>query len=128
MLENLTVFDLASTMARHAAIRHSVIAENVANADTPGYRARDVQPFSAMVNEAFPLKGTREGHIGARTGAGGAPVRIAESAVPASPDGNSVNLADQSRRAVEATGQHSLATTVYRKAADILRLGIGPNR
>ena len=128
MLENLTVFDLASAMARHATVRHRVISENVANADTPGYRARDTQPFSAVVNETFHLRGTREGHLAARAGAQGGPVRIEEIAYTASPDGNSVSLADQSRRAVEATGQHRLATTVYSKAVDILRLGLGPGR
>ena len=125
MLENLTVFDLASSMARHATERHRVIAENVANADTPGYRARDTQPFSARVNEVFAMRETRPGHLPSGGSAPGAAARIEEIAYPASPDGNSVSLADQSRRAVEATGQHRLATTVYSKAMDVLRLGLG---
>lgn len=128
MLENLTVIKLASAMARHAGVRHSVIAENVANADTPGYRARDVEPFSAVVNEAFTARATREGHLG---GSGVSAVKTppaAEIAFPASPDGNTVSLADQSRRAVAATGQQKLATTVYSKATDIMRIALGPGR
>jgi flagellar basal-body rod protein FlgB len=128
MLENLTVFDLASAMARHATVRHRVIAENVANADTPGYRARDTQPFSAVVNDAFTARTTRPEHLVSAGLSRAAEPRIGEIDYPASPDGNSVSLADQSRRATEATGQHRLAFAVYSKAADILRLGLGPNR
>ena len=46
MFENLQVFKIAHAMAVHAGKRQSVIAANMANADTPGYRARDVAPFS----------------------------------------------------------------------------------
>lgn len=38
----LSLLRLASDLAAHAATRQSVIAENIAHADTPGYRARDI--------------------------------------------------------------------------------------
>lgn len=127
-MENLTVFELASAMARHATVRHRVISENVAHADTPGYRARDTQDFSAVVNDGFFQRTTRPGHIVSTGLVRASDPEVREVAFPASPDGNSVSLADQSRRAVEATGQHRLAMTVFSKAADILRMGLGPNR
>ncbi len=128
MLENLALLDLASAMARHAATRHRVIAENVANADTPGYRARDVEDFRSTVNKSsaaltFQPKATRPGHAGAGSAAG-APRTVA-LALPATPDGNTVNLEDQAVRAVQTQGDHALATAVYAKAIDILRLGLG---
>jgi len=128
MLENLTVFKLASAMARHATARHAVIAENVANADTPAYRARDLDRFSTLVNETFRPRATRAGHLGTSPLLDAATPPAREIAYPAGPNGNSVSLADQGRRAVEATGQHRLAMTVYAKAADILRIGLGRNR
>ena len=123
MLEKLTVFTLSSAMARHAAARHNVIAQNVAHADTPGYRARDVEDFSAVVNEGFTARRTREGHLGW----GSTPDRPEpfEIEMADSPNGNSVNLADQTRRAVEARQSHALATAVYSKAVDLLRIGLG---
>jgi flagellar basal-body rod protein FlgB len=126
MLENLTLLDLASAMARHATARHWVIAENVANADTPGYRARDVKDFQAIVKESFTPRATRPGHLG--SGGGDTASRTFELALPPSPNGNSVNIEDQAVRAVEAQGQHALALTVYAKAIDILRLGLGRAR
>ncbi|MGF1500263.1 MAG: FlgB family protein [Paracoccaceae bacterium] len=128
-MENLTVLQLASAMARHAAVRHSVLAENVANADTPGYRARDVESFSEIVNEAFTMHATRPGHHDR----GGPVLRAADprrvdAEFAAGPNGNSVNLEDQAVRATEAQGQHALALAVYRKATDILRVGLGRSR
>ena len=46
MFEKLEVFAMAQALARHGAARQAVIAQNVANADTPGYRARDAVEFS----------------------------------------------------------------------------------
>jgi flagellar basal-body rod protein FlgB len=36
-----------------SAFRHQVIAANLANVDTPGYRTRDVQPFAGEVEQAM---------------------------------------------------------------------------
>jgi len=128
MVENLTLVQLASAMSRHAALRHSVIAENVANADTPGYRARAVEDFSALVKEGFTLRATRPGHFGGSADGPAARAEIREAAIPAGPNGNSVNLEEEVRRAVQVQGQHALAMAVYSKTLDILRLGLGPNR
>jgi flagellar basal-body rod protein FlgB len=126
MLENLTLLDLASEAARHATVRHRVIAENVANADTPGYRARDIKDFSSTVKESFAARATRPGHVGFddpdRT------PQTFELALSPSPNGNTVNIEDQAVRAVQAQGQHALALAVYAKAIDILRLGLGRSR
>jgi flagellar basal-body rod protein FlgB len=128
MLEKLSLVKMASALARHAATRHSVIAENVANADTPGFRARDVAPFSATVNEGFTPRATRPEHFGAaRSGMPGRP-EVVELSGARAPNGNSVVLEDQSLRAVEAQGRHALATSVYSKAVDMLRIGLGRNR
>lgn len=126
MLENLTLLDLASEMARHATARHRVIAENVANADTPGYRARDVKDFQASVKESFTARATRPGHLALDVS--NTASRTFELALQPSPNGNSVNIEDQAVRAVEAQGQHALALAVYTKAVDILRLGLGRAR
>ena len=46
----LNFFDVASRHAEWAAHRRTVIASNVANANTPNYKSRDVEAFSV---EAF---------------------------------------------------------------------------
>ncbi len=46
MLNSIDILKMASAMARHAADRHQVISQNIANADTAGYKAKDLQSFA----------------------------------------------------------------------------------
>ncbi|WP_255565111.1 flagellar basal body rod protein FlgB [Methylovirgula sp. HY1] len=52
IVEPLYLFSLAATQTRYLAIRQAAVAENVANANTPGYKAVDVAPFSAVYDSA----------------------------------------------------------------------------
>jgi flagellar basal-body rod protein FlgB len=36
-----------------SALRHQVIAANLANIDTPGYRTRDLRPFAGEIEQAM---------------------------------------------------------------------------
>jgi flagellar basal-body rod protein FlgB len=123
-MDDLAILRMASGVARHSATRHRIISDNVANADTPGYRARDIEPFQAAYERAQPMLATREGHL-----AGGDRRTFAareETAMSAmSPNGNDVALADQMVRATKAMGAHDRATTVYKKTMDILRNALG---
>jgi flagellar basal-body rod protein FlgB len=51
----LYLFELASSQARWLELRQSTIASNVANANTPGYKARDVEPFNKVL-DAMPVR------------------------------------------------------------------------
>ena len=64
MFEPLDVTRIAQALAAHSGERLSLIAENVANADTPGYRARDLPDFAAAFQAGdLSLRQTRSGHI-----------------------------------------------------------------
>lgn len=51
----LYLFELASSQARWLELRQSTIATNVANANTPGFKARDVEPFN-KVFDGMPVR------------------------------------------------------------------------
>jgi flagellar basal-body rod protein FlgB len=51
----LYLFELASSQARYLELRQSTIATNVANANTPGFRARDVEPFNKVL-DSMPVR------------------------------------------------------------------------
>ena len=58
------LFELASRHMTWLAERQALTAANIANADTPGYRARDVRPFStALEGPAVTFITTMPGHI-----------------------------------------------------------------
>ncbi len=53
-MSDITLFQVASQKAQWLSARQVAVAGNVANANTPGYRALDVQPFSTFLN-ASPI-------------------------------------------------------------------------
>jgi flagellar basal-body rod protein FlgB len=62
----LHVFQLASQHSAWVAARQAAAAINIANADTPGYRAIDVVPFeSALSATRLAMTATRPGHLAA---------------------------------------------------------------
>ena len=68
MFENLEILRLAGELVSHAAARQSELAKNVANADTPGYRARDLPAFEERIAQrpTLPMRADRPGHIARR--------------------------------------------------------------
>ncbi len=120
MNEMPAIFGLAAGAARHAANRQAVIATNVANADTPGFRARDMAPFS--VDDGFAPRRTRPDHM---SGPGTAARSYEMRDVAADPNGNSVDLEDQVMRGLEAARMHDRALTVYRSSLDLMRAALG---
>ena len=75
MLEEIDLFRLAGSRMRYLTERQSVVARNIANADTPGYRAQDLTPFSF---DSLLLRG------GSPAGAA-APLALARTSEPREP-------------------------------------------
>ncbi len=129
---NLEILRVARGLASHAADRQSVIAENIANADTPDYKAKDLTSFSDAYVQDGPqrlqLKATRPGHLQPEYTPHNARVEVETAFGAESPNGNTVSLEDQMMRSVEVRHQHELALGVYRKSLDILRTSLGRSR
>lgn len=128
MFEKLEVTKMAHGMASHAATRQSAIAQNIANADTPGYASRDIAPFAETWRQhdsGTPLRATRAGHIGA--GREAPEVRITDNRLPGnqSPNGNSVSLEGEMMKGVEVRHQHDMALSIYRSTSNVLRGSLG---
>lgn len=126
---NLDILRMAQSMAAHASARQEIIAENIAQADTPGYQARDLKPFSetyaSQQASAFQLKTTRAGHMPSLASGYEAEAVHLSAFGAESPNGNNVSLEDQLVRASEVKGQHEMALGIYRKSLDILRMSLG---
>ncbi len=127
MLENMEVFRMAKGLATHAAARQAVIAQNVANADTPGYRARDLVSFGKAfeAQTSHQMRATRTGHVmlGERAPSS---FRTIEADRPGaqSPNGNNVSLETEMMMAAQISGRHRLAMAVYRSSLSMLRSSI----
>lgn len=125
MFEKLGLTRMAQALAAHSGTRLSVIASNVANADTPGFRAGDIAEFSTAYREVgAPLRSTRPGHF---TEPQGRAVRILQVGDGMAPNGNDVSLDIQMMKAVEARQSQEMALAVYRTGSSILRASLGRN-
>lgn len=123
MFTNIKLLDTASLLARHSVERHAQIAENIANADTPGFKAKDLQPFSeayAKSERASAMEAHRSNFAQSAFSA----ERIDIEGV-ASPNGNTVSLEDQVTRSTAAARDHDTAITIYTKALTMLRATLG---
>lgn len=126
MLESLETVRMSQAMMSHAGQRSKMLAGNVANADTPGYLARDLRPFAETYRDsaAMPMRATRAQHFSS-TEAGGFVARIVEERDGRSPNGNSVSLEDEMFRTAEIKRQHELSLAVYKSSLTMLRAAMG---
>jgi flagellar basal-body rod protein FlgB len=129
MTLDIAILRLAGSLASYASVRQGVIAENIANADSPGFRARDLVPFAevfaARAQPAFAPGATRPGHFAFEAAAPRMAMRETHAPGTLNPNGNSVGLEDQMMRAAQVKLQHDLALGVYSKSLAILRAGLG---
>lgn len=123
MFENIGLLSLATDKARHAAARQEVAARNVANADTPGYKAREVTDFKAQLEEGFETRRTHPKHI--EFSSNTTAWREFDVDAPADPNGNTVSLDTEVLRSVEAERAHSRAISIYEASLGVLRAGLG---
>lgn len=125
MFEKLELTRMAQTMAAQAGARLGVIAQNVANADTPGYKAADMPTFAQSYAEPeVKMRATRPGHFGADAGDLPTPM-IHRSNAGGAPNGNTVSLEQEMVKAASARQDHEMALAIYRNTSSILRAALG---
>lgn len=122
LFERIDTMRMARDLGAHAANRQRVIATNVANADTPGYRARDLREFDPD-RAPVQLKATRPGHVAA--GGWGSAAGIIDARGEPSPNGNSVSIEDEMLRAADAKRQFDLSLSVMQSGLTMMRTALG---
>ncbi len=126
MFKSLEIFKTAHAMAQHAGARQAVVAQNIANADTPGYQALDLTPFEeAYRSDGGPgqMRATRAGHYGQAMEA--APLSPHKVTSDISPNGNSVSLEEEMMKGVEVKRDHDRALAIYKSSLSVLRTALG---
>ena len=117
---------LRQRMQWHQA-RQQVLAENVANADTPGYQAKDLAPpdFSRQLATAtLALDRTDPGHIAA-TGGGSQFAADASGHYEVRPRGNSVSHEDEMMKVASNQMDYEAVTQLYTHSLGLIKLAAG---
>lgn len=127
-MNNIGLFRLMTEKMAWHNQRQEILARNVANADTPGYRPRDLVAFDfkreLRDQGGIDLAGTRAGHISVtRDGAGfrDDKARSWETA----PAGNAVVLEEQMLMVGRNAVDYQTLLNIYRKQVGMLRTAIG---
>ncbi|HEU0069876.1 MAG TPA: flagellar basal body rod protein FlgB [Alphaproteobacteria bacterium] len=118
--------------------RQELLAQNIANADTPGYVAQDfkAQDFSdvlksAGANGSAPLRmaATASGHIGfvaQGSGADGRPPRAEKTPGPEKLlSGNAVTLEEEMMKTAQTAMDFQLTTNLYKKHISMIKTALG---
>ena len=131
-ITDVPILSMLRTKMSWAQERQKVLAQNVANSDTPNYRGRDlVAPkFDDAVSSAVrpvdqvTLGATAPGHIGgSRVGA--TRYGTAGCGDEVRPSGNAVNLEDQMLKVSQNQMDYAAATTLYSRSLNLLKTAIG---
>lgn len=106
--------------------RQKVLAENVANANTPGFKPKDLvapTPASASAS-AVPLVQTSTLHLAGSASQDAGTVRNS-GRFETTPSGNAVSLEDEMMRVAENQSEYQLAASLYQKSLAMLRTAAG---
>lgn len=110
--------------------RSAVLAENIANADTPGWQSRDLKPFSAALALAQAGAGA-----GGTTPVRTSPLHLAgiSASDPAlqvlagerAPDGNAVRLDAELTKVANTDSAHLLVSNLWKTWLGMFRTALG---
>jgi len=112
-----------------AVQKQAVAAGNLANVDTPGYKAREVR-FEALLDEelgAVGMKATDGRHFGTPTIAD-TPTPTEKAGLQARRDGNNVQVDRELLALGRATGEFNAAQTVLAAKFRLVRYAINEGR
>lgn len=131
----ISLLDGLTAQMKHLERRQGVISENIASADTPGYRARDVDKpdFSDILGSvddgrqiAKPRVGatSRMRELGSRVSIGGAGVHEIQG-TEEKMNGNNVTIEDEILKLGQIRMEHAEASNLYKKSLRLMKLSLG---
>jgi flagellar basal-body rod protein FlgB len=126
-ITDIPIFSMLRTKMQWHQQRQNVLAQNVANADTPNYRPLDLaeQKFQLGAPGPAPLRLARTdpGHLDGFTGGGDFPNNPNQYQVR--PAGNAVNLEDEMMKVAANQMDYQSATQLYSRSMGLLKTAIG---
>jgi flagellar basal-body rod protein FlgB len=132
-LADIPILSMLRTRLQWAQERQRVLAENVANADTPNFRPRDLtepqfgdrtRPMVASIG-TIALAQTEPGHIaGAMSGAAAFHTTQA-GGYELHPTGNAVNLEEEMMKVAANQMDYQAVTALYTRSLNLLKTAVG---
>jgi flagellar basal-body rod protein FlgB len=112
---SIYLFQVASQKSEWLSARQTAVASNVANANTPGYRALDVQPFSAILDTSpLAMAATNLAHISPAPSPSDSLRETESDPSEQTLSGNTVNLEQQMINLGDVTRDFSMTANIRR--------------
>lgn len=132
------LFSLLSEKMEYLTQRQGVIAQNIAQANTPGYKPKDIVSFDEVLQKqissgtgsarsgGFQLATTNPKHVQGLSSGGGLYKTSKENDVyEVKPSGNAVVLEQQMSQMSDTTAQYQMMTSLYKKTLGLLKTALG---
>jgi flagellar basal-body rod protein FlgB len=126
----LSLFQAMADKMRWHQVRQSLLSENVANADTPGFVGRDLKPFKfddqIQSVAAVSLTATAPGQIAIASDSAGS-FGIDSSGYEVNPAGTAVTLEDEMMKVSQNDIDYQTVTALYSRSIRLIRTALGKN-
>lgn len=114
-MEPIHLFAVATRQAEWLAVRQKMVAGNIANMNTPGYQARDVEPFYAVLDrQPLVMARTSAGHMDIAGSQLESAAVQPEKAAETTHSGNNVLIEEELRKGGEISREMSLNTAIVK--------------
>jgi flagellar basal-body rod protein FlgB len=128
-MQSIQLFELASKQAEWLSIRQQVVSTNIANANTPKFRAQDVTPFESVLEASYaPMARTNPAHfVSATPGSDEVEVKDEEvnSEIGVQESGNTVAVANELSKSGEIKRQYDLNTQLVKAFHNMMLTALG---
>jgi flagellar basal-body rod protein FlgB len=138
MTSSPRLLDAIAQQMKHLAQSQRVISENIANSETPGFKARTVAApeFAALVDAVggngkprverpkIALSAGMAG-LGARPPQAGSGIQLDRDTSETKPDGNNVTLEEQLLKMGAVQADYAAMTNLYRKQLGLMKAALG---
>lgn len=127
-ISDIPILSMLRTRMQWHQERQRLLAENVANSDTPNFRPRDLvdlrfdNPVAPVAS--LNLARTDQGHLAGTTG-GGTSFRSAGQQFQVRPAGNAVTLEDEMLKVAANQMDYQAATSLYTRSLGLIKTAIG---
>ena len=114
-MSSIYLFNVASQRSNWLSVRQEVISGNIAHANTPGYSARDVQPFEAVLDSSrLSMATTDPQHLSPNGEAVETVVERSRADWQVYNSGNSVSIEKEMVKASDVSSAFSLNASVVK--------------
>ncbi len=134
-IQNIGLFEALGAKMDYLNHRQRVIAQNVANADTPDYKPMDLRPvdFGRVLKDVTESKGVRLETTNAMHLPPGGDIPDAKSGkqkqvYEVAPAGNAVIMEEQMLNAGQTVMDYNLMTSLYQKNIRMIQIALGTQR